>query len=46
MYKENLAINNLQWLTCHKNQANQSYYVSDLAFHEQTSYMNKLGELV
>ena len=23
MPKENLAINNLQWLTCHENQTNQ-----------------------
>ena len=24
MYKEDLALNNLQWLTCHKTQPNQS----------------------
>ena len=25
MYKENLALNNLQWLICHKTKANQNY---------------------
>ena len=24
MYKENLALNNLQWLICHKTQPNQT----------------------
>ena len=24
MYKEDLALNNLQWLTCHKTKANQT----------------------
>ena len=27
MYKENLALNNLQWLICHKNQPNQIIYI-------------------
>ena len=26
MYKEDLALNNLQWLICHKTQPNQSYF--------------------
>ena len=26
MYKEDLALNNLQWLTCHKSQQNQIIY--------------------
>ena len=25
MYKEDLALNNLQWLICHKTQPNQSW---------------------
>ena len=27
MYKEDLALNNLQWLICHKTQPNQILYV-------------------
>ena len=28
MYKEDLALNNLQWLICHKTLQNQSIYLS------------------
>ena len=34
MYKEDLALNNLKWLICHKTQPNKSYiyiYEEDLA---------------
>ena len=27
MYKEDLALNNLQWLICHKTQPNQILYI-------------------
>ena len=27
MYKEDLALNNLQWLICHKTQPNQIIYI-------------------
>ena len=27
MYKEDLALNNLQWLICHKTQQNQIMYI-------------------
>ena len=27
MYKDDLALNNLQWLICHKNQPNQIIYL-------------------
>ena len=27
MYKENLALNNLQWLICHKTQLDQIIYI-------------------
>ena len=27
MYKEDLALNNLQWLICHKTQLNQIKYI-------------------
>ena len=27
MYKENLALNNLQWLICHKTQPDQIIYI-------------------
>ena len=27
IYKKDLAINNLQWLTCHKTQPNQIIYI-------------------
>ncbi len=27
MYKEHLALNNLQWLICHKTQPNQIIYI-------------------
>ena len=27
MYKEDLALNNLHWLICHKNQPNQILYI-------------------
>ena len=27
MYQEDLALNNLQWLICHKTQPNQSIYI-------------------
>ena len=27
MYKEDLALNNLQWLICHKTQPNQIMYI-------------------
>ena len=27
MYKEDLALNNLQWLICHKTQSNQAIYI-------------------
>ena len=37
MYKENLALNNLQWFICHKPQPNQIYlifmYKEDLALN-------------
>ena len=28
MYKEDLALNNLQWLICHKTQPNQIIYIT------------------
>ncbi len=30
MYKEDLALNNLQWLICHKTQQNQKDVISEL----------------
>ena len=29
MYKNDLALNNLQWLKCHKTQPKQSYLITD-----------------
>ena len=36
MYKEDLALNNLQWLICHKTQPNQIIYMykKDLALND------------
>ena len=42
MYNEDLALNNLQWLICHKTQLNQIIYMliymykEDLALNNQT----------
>ena len=30
MYKDDLALNNLQWLMCHKTQPNQIIYISNI----------------
>ena len=39
MYKEDLTLNNLQWLICHKTQLNHMYllhmYKNDLALNNQ-----------
>ena len=31
MYKEDLELNNLQWLICHKTQPNQFYLILNIA---------------
>ena len=33
MYKEDLALNNLQWLICHKTQPNQIIYIGYISIN-------------
>ena len=40
MYKEDLALNNLQWLICHKTQSNQIIYL--IYMHKDDLVLNNL----
>ena len=44
MYKEDLALNNLQGLICHKTQPNQGNYLKVMI--SIPNYINKKGALV
>ena len=44
MYKEDLALNNLQWLICHKTEPNQIIYL--IYMYEEDLVLNKLQELI
>ena len=41
MYKEDLALNNLQWLICHKSQPNQIIYIFNIGRPART-YIQQL----
>ena len=40
MYKEDLALNNLQWLICHKTQPNQSYIFNIYIYYKEDLALN------
>ena len=40
MYKEDLALNNLQWLICHKTQPNQIKYILIYMYKEDLALNN------
>ena len=40
MYKEDLALNNLQWLICNKTQRNQILYISIYMYKEDLALNN------
>ena len=40
MYKEDLALNNLQWLICHKTQPNQIMYIFIHMYKEDLALNN------
>ena len=40
MYKEDLALNNLQWLICHKTQPNQIIYILIYMYKEDLALNN------
>ena len=44
MYKEDLALNNLQWFICHKTQPNQIIYL--IYMYEEDLALNKLQCLI
>ena len=41
MYKEDLALNNLQWLICHKTQPNQIIYMLIYMYKEDLALNNQ-----
>ena len=41
MYKENLALNNLQWLICHENQPNQILHINIYVYKEDLALNNQ-----
>ena len=43
MYKEDLALNNLQWLICHKTQPNQT--ISTLPYFEKKEKRKKESKM-
>ena len=45
MYKEDLALNNLQWLICHKTQSNQIIYILIYMYKEDLA-LNNLQSLI
>ncbi len=44
MYKEDLALNNLQWLICHKTQPNQMIY--SIYMYKEDLALNNLKWLI
>ena len=44
MYKEDLALNNLQWLICHKSQQNQIIYL--IYMYKEDLALNNLQWLI
>ena len=44
MYKEDLALNNLQWLICHKTQLNQIIYL--ISMYKEDLASNNLELLI
>ncbi len=44
MYKEDLALNNLQWLICHKTQPNQTIYLTYM--YKEDLALNNLQWLI
>ena len=49
MYKENLTLNNLQWLICHKTQQNNTEYYQEvpnllLEYHIIIKSLNDTGD--
>ena len=44
MYKEDLALNNQQWLMCHKTQPNQILYIFNM--YEEDLALNNLQWLI
>ena len=44
MYEEDLALNNLQWLICHKTQPNQIIYL--IYMYEEDLALNNLQWLI
>ena len=40
MYKEDLALNNRQWLICHKTQPNQIIYILIYMYKEDLALIN------
>ncbi len=47
MYKEDLALNNLQWLICHKTQPNPTQsYISNIYMYKEDWALNNLQGLI
>ena len=46
MYKEDLALNNLQWLICHKTQPNQIIYIFNIYVYKEDLALNNLQWLI
>ena len=46
MYKENLVLNNLQWLICHKCQPNQIIYIYIMYLYKEDLALNNLQWLI
>ena len=40
MYKKDLALNNLQWLICHKSQPNQILYIHIYVYKKDLAWNN------
>ena len=46
MFKKSLALNNLQWLICHKSQLNQIIYILYIYIYKEDLALNNLQWLI
>ena len=46
MYKEDLALNNLQWLICHKTQLNQTKFAEKLNLFHILFFVERLAKYI
>ena len=42
MYKEDLTLNNVQWLICHKTQPNQIIYIEYIYMYKEDLTLNNV----